>query len=199
MFRAEVALAKDEASSIEVLPSGKSYRHAPRPAALRVQILALGRRKPPSLRKTWCDGLPTTSKPVAGPVHWSVVVLGLLLYACLVPQFFERWLLAKLWNHIVALVRGRQLPRTYRVMELDRQGVYLSRNESAACFVPYAALRSVQTYLDECVEAGARRGVILGTDGGRAFTLELGENTANVVNTICQYTQVKVLHSRCIW
>jgi len=104
-------------------------------------------------------------------------------------------LLVELW----VWVTGRQISRPYRTLELDSEGIHLSGNRSTACFIPYSAVRNVQTYLDECVDEDARRGVILGVDGGRAFTLELGENTGPVVNAICHHTQVKALHSRCSW
>lgn len=108
-------------------------------------------------------------------------------------------LLGELWVGIWARVTGRQLPRWYLWIELDNAGVYLSDKRSAVWFIPWALLRSVQTYLDEPVGEDARRGVILGAYGGPSFTLELGENTAKVVSAIGQHTQLKVRHSRCSW
>lgn len=192
-------MGRDVAASIEVFKLSESYHLAPRSEALRVRILALDRRKPPALPETRCDGLPATSQPVAGPLHWSVEVLIVLFWIVLLFEDFAMTLWGELWVRIWARVTGRQLPRWFRVLQLDNAGVYLSDNRSAPCFIPYALLRSVQTYLDEPVGEDARRGVILGAYGGPSITLELGENTAKVVSAISRHTELEVLHCRCSW
>jgi|SRR6187402_1223290 len=201
------------------LPSGKCYRHAPERACLRVRVLALRRYKPASVPETWCDSLPVASdldvaRPSAvdravGLLFWGPLSLGSLFYAgcwliCLAstgysPLFYDFLFPVSVVGVpvIIAIAVGR--PR-FSVLELDSKGIrLLGIRGSAPCFVPYASIRSVQTYLDQGAGGGTSRGVVLDVDGGRAVTLELGGSTAEVVSTICRHTHVVVLHSRCNW
>lgn len=215
----ESNVTRDVVSSMEApLPSGKCYRHAPERALLRVRVLALRRYKPPSVPETWCDSLPVTSDLevappppldwlivlvcmlISGPVMLGVVFLvgyGLICLASAGPLAFFQFFLFPVSVVVVATAAIRA---KYSFLEVGCTGICLLGSSAAsACFIPYASIRNVQTYLDEGVRGTTSRGVILGVDGEQTVTLELGGNTARVVSTICHHTHVVVLHSRCNW
>jgi hypothetical protein len=206
--------------------SGRSYRHAPDRRCLRVPIFGIRRHKPPDEPETWCDGLPTTSAAAIPPRSvwdavldklWflgSLVSLGPATLACVflagygliciasagplaLLQFFLLPIafVAVPLGIMIAIVRPK-----CSVLELDDNGIHLlGAGASSARFVPYEDLLSVQTYLDEGVRGDSRRGAIFGVEGGQSITLELGENTAKVVEAICHHTNVVARHSRCTW
>lgn len=219
-------MTRDLASSMEAPLSGKSYRHAPDRSCLRVPILGLRRRKPPYEPETWCDQLPAPSAPPVqersgwdaaleevlflgglaslGPVMLGFVFLaayGLICLASACPLALLHFFIfpVGLVAVLLAVVIAIEGPK-YSVVMLDGGGMHLfGVGDASVRFIPYAAIRRVQTYLDEGVRGATARGVIVGVDGEQALTLELGENTGKVADTICHHTRVLARHSRCTW
>ena len=195
---------------MEAPPSAKSYRHAPDRTFLRVPILGLRRHQPPHEPETRRDDLPMPRSRFWDAVLdklWFLADLVLLGRAMLALVFFVgyglicianarplallQFLLVPVGIVTVPLVIAILIARPkYSVLELDSSGIHLlAAGGSSTRFVPYAALRSVRTYLDEGVLGGTCQGAIFHVHGGQTVTLELGANTAKVVEAIDHHRQ----------
>lgn len=143
-------------------------------------------------------------------MEWVVLGCGLVfgyegLACAFIVLFAPRFVAVLLAASLVALLAElmfavAMVRRRYSVLELDSTGIHLlGTGGFVVRFIPYASIRSVQTYLDEAVGRGTWRGVILGVHGGKSVTLELGENTGKVVGATCDHAHLVAQHSHCTW
>lgn len=184
--------------------------------ALSVRVLGRSRHKPSGEPDVRSETLPQASVVEATRLSWADVVQlapVVLFAAVMLPVTMAGsayFALYALWGNpaafvvvgivavLIAVLLAKRDSSTF--LEFEADGIVIRNSkDSRSNFISYASIRDVQTYLDQEIGSGTWRGLILDVAGAGSVTLELGDDTRVVVESICKHTSLVARHARCSW